>query len=289
MDITKLIEAAKTEGGEQVFADMVQAQLQADVSAATAKVTAERDALATSVGKLEGKATEFGDEMKPVQALLRDKGHDWRSESGLVALGQALEGGGEPNEDVLAIARQLAGPMAADGMKPLKEENASLKEQLELKGHEVARAVTAADFQHAKTLLRQAQSAKGAPQLLESFEDYFLREHYMPYLHFEDVEAGGKKQRVPVVRNGDVPIMTAEGQAGPVELLSMAYEETNVYTPPPNALPGTPRTRDFFASNGDGTGARPNQNGGPQLPVDAQRLGNTQSLDEYREQRQKVS
>ena len=290
MDISKLIEAAKVEGGEQAFGDLIQGEVQAAVTAATATITREKTALEGSITKLEGSKAELMDEWKPFQKALKAAGLAVNA-AGVADLEKRLAGEGkEPTEDVMVLARQLAGPMAEEATKSHVEANDKLQAELTAAVETATEAVRRADRKHLDLLVTEATTGTDAegnprPRLIGAHRESFIEKKIAPFTHFEDTDSGlgdGSTIRLPVVRHGDTPIMAGVKQAGVAGLVGLAYEGKGDH--PWNTL-----TRDYFESHGNGPGGQSNHLGGPDIPVDAQALGNTSSLADYREQRKKVS
>lgn len=279
MDTQKLHEAAKKEGGEHDFAALLQAGLQDDVTAATVKLATENAKLKTSVGKLEVSGNKAMDELKPLQKVLKAAEMGWKSGDELVLLGERLKTGGKPTEDALRLAEKLAGPMAEEGLKELKVEKETLEAKLAeaVKGTEAA--VLRGDRKELDLRVQAAQMGKGKPRLIGTHAETFVSRFIEPYMQFEDVEVAGKTVRSPVARHGEVPIMTSKGQASVSDLIATAYEGKGEH-------PWDTGTRDYFESNGTGTGTQL-QDGSRDLPTGQKALADTQTVAAYEKLRGK--
>lgn len=290
MDISKLIEAAKVEGGEQAFGEIVQGEVQAAVTAAVRKISAEKAAAEESVARLEANNAALLDEWKPFQKAIKAAGVATNAD-GVADLEKRLQGkGSEPGEDAMAVARKLAGPMAEEATKSYEEKIKGLQEDLRVRDARTEAAIRRADRKHLEMLVSEHTSGvdadgKPRPALISSFRQHFIDTKVAPFVKFEDQDSGlgdGQTQRVPVVRHGEVPIMAGATQADVGGLIRLAHDGKG-------DAPWNTGTRDFFASSGSGGDAGRNSRGGPTIPVDARNLGKTQSLAEYREQRKKVA
>lgn len=277
MDIPELLKLANEEGGEQAFGEALQAHTQDAVTAAVEKIATEKAVLATSVGKLEAKNKEMADEWKPVQKVLKDQSIGF-AEADLPALAERLKGkpGGEPTDDVKALARELAGPIAAEATVEYTDRISALEAEGTEKDAAVAAAVAHADSRHLQLLVREAEIGKDRPQLVPAFRQHFIDDKIVPFVHFDETESNGKTRRIPSVRDGDVPIMRGTRQATVTDLVDLAYEgkgdkEYNT------------GTRDYFASAGTGTGARPP--GAPPIPAGQDELGKAESIADYEKKR----
>lgn len=290
MEIEEILELGKTDpaAAKAAYASLVQTSVTAASGTLSEEITKLKDRVETS----ESKKNEIWDENKPVRRMKAvlgieegDEGHDEFTkllEDFKTSKDSPKTPGSELTQaDVDARARILAQEISEQN-KPITEAKIkTAKDERDKLARKLDSAIQSRDHQETKTLVNMATTAEGAPKAKSGR----MKEHLVDFVkNFEHWEDGPDGKRVCNLRDGNVPIMNAEG-TGPAthkDLIGFMAEGKGDQ----NWNKGT---RDYFLSSGTGHGSEAAGADVGSVAVTAEQLGKTKTLTEFREAKEKTN